>query len=158
MTIDVKKSKLTAKKRSPSALDDPVSKSTRSKLVIDGPVSKRTRSKFKVIDGVAWTQHEGHTRKEDVKDVMNMLASVDTTFADEEDDALVEYEEGVWECPKCQHSNRNDAGYCNKIVGKGKGSTIRCGGKMRCVTLLTWGNCFSQVCYGVELCLFLTQS
>ncbi|KAL3810825.1 hypothetical protein ACHAXA_007515, partial [Cyclostephanos tholiformis] len=71
-------------------------------------------------------------------DSYDMIASIDTKFAEEEDDALVEYEQQHWECPKCQHSNRNDAGYCPNMVG-----SKQCGGTKRC-KMLSWGSCFAQ--------------
>lgn len=158
MKIDVKKSKRTVKKkRRVSDLDDPVfiailTSDTKS-------ISKRTRSKVKVIDGVPWVPHEGRINcgtliehKEDVQDVMDMLAKIDTTFSEEEDGAFVQFEQGTWECPKCQHSNRNDSSYCKTIVGEG---FKMCLGTPRCEQMLSWGNCFAQVCYesSVLLCI-----
>lgn len=70
----------------------------------------------------------------------DMIASIDTKNAEEEDEALIEYEKKLWECPKCQHFNTNDAGFCPNMVG-GK----LCGGSKKC-KMLSWGNCFSQVC------------
>lgn len=76
----------------------------------------------------------------------DMIASIDTKSAAEEDKALIDYEKKLWECPKCQHSNNNTAGFCPNMVG-GK----LCGGTKKC-KMLSWGNCFSQVCY--ELVFF----
>ncbi len=73
-------------------------------------------------------------------DSYDMLAFIDAKTDGEEDEALIKYEQQCWECPKCQHSNSNDAGYCPKMV-EGK----RCGGTKQCEKK-SWTGCFAQVC------------
>ena len=73
-------------------------------------------------------------------DSYDMLAFIDAKTDGEEDEALIKYEQQCWECPKCQHSNSNDAGYCPKMV-EGK----RCGGTKQCEKK-SWTGCFAQEC------------
>lgn len=69
----------------------------------------------------------------------DMIESVGKNFNEEEDedDELVEYENGTWECSKCNAMNRNDSGYCpNLINGKLCGGTVKC-------EMKTWAGCFT---------------
>jgi hypothetical protein len=83
-------------------------------------------------------------------DSYDMLSFIDAKTAGEEDEALIKYEQQRWECPKCQHSNSNDAGYCSKMV-EGK----RCGGTKQCEKK-SWTGCF-QVC-DLFFSFFVTSS
>ena len=75
---------------------------------------------------------------------------IDARTDGEEDEALIK-EQQRWECPKCQHSNSNDDGYCPKVV-EGK----RCGGTKQCEKK-SWTGCFAQVCDFFSSC-FVTSS
>jgi hypothetical protein len=107
----------------------------------------KNRNGHKMKSALTSTSEKTEVRELDSYD---MLAFINTKTAGEEDEALIQYEQQRWECPKCQHSNSNDAGYCSKMV-EGK----RCGGTKQCEKK-SWTGCF-QVC-DLFFSFFVTSS
>lgn len=63
-----------------------------------------------------------------------------------EDEALVEYEETLWQCPKCSKMNRNDASECGTIEKY-------CGGRKFNVPMInSWVGCFASMNIQVRAC------
>ncbi len=49
-------------------------------------------------------------------DSYDMIASINTVSHEEEEGSLNEYENGHWQCCKCNHSNQNNSGYCTNMM------------------------------------------
>jgi hypothetical protein len=49
-------------------------------------------------------------------DSYDMIASINTVSHEEEEGSLIEYENGHWQCCKCNHSNQNNSGYCTNMM------------------------------------------
>lgn len=70
-------------------------------------------------------------------DHIDAIVLTEVNGGGEENMDLIEHEQGSWECPKCNTSNLNEAGFCaNTVDGK------RCGAAPACVTKLSWEGCF----------------
>ena len=77
----------------------------------------------------------------------DMLSLVNVEGVDEEDKALMTYEQTTWTCSKCNGTNTNDGSYCiNVIGGKVCNSVKPHDGKV-----LGWGDCFKVSSFNVYL-------
>lgn len=83
------------------------------------------------------TIKKSHVRALDSDD---MIGTIDIMTDEAEEEELIEYEKGTWECSKCKYENGNDAGGCENIVN-GK----RCGGTKKCaMNPEGWGDLFNK--------------
>lgn len=72
-------------------------------------------------------------------DSYDMLASIMTEDEANNDDALIEVENQVWECFKCKQYNRNEESFCLHTF-----EGVPCKSRPQSA-MLTWGSCFAKV-------------